>query len=141
MLPDNYYATKATLIRLEKSLTRNPLSASAYEQQMQDMIHRNVARKLSQKEIDEWNGPSFYISHLAVKSPKSASTPVRIVFNSSQLYKGMSLNNCLAKGPDCYSNCILGLLLKWRENAIAVVADIKKMYHSIMLADIEVHCH
>ena len=56
-----------------------------------------------------------------------------LLFNSSQLYKGMSLNNCLAKGPDCYSNCILGLLLRWRENAIAVVADIKKMYHSIAI--------
>ena len=140
-LPDNYYATKAALVRLEKSLFQNPVSASAYEKQMQDMIQRNVARKLSQKELNDWIGPSFYISHLAVKSPKSASTPVRIVFNSSQLFKGISLNNCLAKGPDCYSNGILGLLLRWRENKIAVVADIRKMYHSVRLAEDDMHCH
>ena len=32
----------------------------------------------------------------------------------------------MAKGPDSYSNNILGLLLRWRENPVAIVADIKK---------------
>ena len=78
------------------------------------MVTRDVARKLIQSEIDQWSGPCFYISHLAVKYPKSLSTPVRIVFNSSQVFQGKSLNSCLAKGPDAYVNNILGVLLRWR---------------------------
>ncbi len=72
------------------------------------------ARPLTAMELQEWNGPVFYLSHLAVLiNPKSNSTPVRIiVFNSSQIYKGVSFNSCLAKGPDCYTNNLIGTLLR-----------------------------
>ena len=63
------------------------------------------------------------------------------IFNSSQIFKGVSLNSYLAKGPDSYVNNILGLLLRWKENHVAVAADIKKMFHSVKLAEVEIHCH
>ena len=53
---------------------------------MEDMLDGSVVRKLSEEEIQKWFGLLFYISHLAVVKPKSNSTPVRIVFNSSQVY-------------------------------------------------------
>ncbi len=62
------------------------------------------------------------MSHLAVLNPKSNSTPVRIVFNSSQS------NSCLAKGPDCHINNLIGVLLRRREEAVALVGDIRKMF-------------
>lgn len=99
MLPDNYRSALATLKKVERALERDPKWGSSYAEQVQDMITRGVARKLSEEEMNQWSGPVFYLSHLAVASPKSASTPVRIVFNSSQSYKGISLNECLAKGP------------------------------------------
>ena len=105
------------------------------------MLDRGIARKLSKKEVDDWQGPIFYISHLAVSNEKSKSTPVRIVFNSSQLYQGRSLNNCLAKGPDSYRNSGLGILLRWREESVALVGDIRKMFHSVYLKLVEQHCH
>ena len=141
ILPQNYSAAKSRLVKLEKSLSKDPKWADSYQTQMQDMVDRGVSRKLSPKEIEDWTGPSFYISHLAVTNPKSTSTPIRIVFNSSQSHNGISLNNCLAKGPDSYSNSIIGLLIRWRENKVAMVADIKKMFHSIYLQDLETHCH
>lgn len=107
----------------------------------EDMVERGVARKLSQKELQEWNGPKFYISHLAVVNTRSHSTPVRIVFNSSQVCQGMPLNSCLAKGPDCYMNNLIGILLRWREEQVALVGDIRKMFHSIHLKPLEQHCH
>ena len=54
----------------------------------------------------------FYLSHLAVEQPKSLTTTVRIVFNSSQLFRGVSLNSFLAKGPDSFKNNLLGMLLR-----------------------------
>ena len=56
------------------------------EDMLEDMLDGSVARKLSEEEIQKWFGPLFYISHLAVVKPKSNSTPVRIVFNSRQVY-------------------------------------------------------
>ena len=53
---------------------------------MEDMLDGSVVRKLSEEEIQKWFSPLFYISHLAVVKPNSNSTPVSIVFNSSQVY-------------------------------------------------------
>lgn len=140
-LPDNYHVALATLKNTERTLSKDPEWACKYNEQMQDMLQRQVARELSPDEVESWEGPYFYISHLAVSNPKSQSTPVRIVFNSSQKCDGVSLNGVLAKGPDCYMNNLLGLLLRWREENVAVVGDIRKMFHSVKLETLEQHCH
>ena len=108
---------------------------------MKDMEDRQVARKLTPQELKEWKGPVFYIAHLAVVNPRSNSTPVRIVFNSSQSHRGVSLNSCLAKGPDAYINNLIGILLRWREEYVAFVGDLKKMFNSVHLKSLEQHCH
>ena len=140
-LPNNYGSALATLKNTERTLSKDERWADTYLKQMEDMVERGVARRLSQKELQEWNGPKFYISHLAVVNTRSHSTPVRIVFNSSQVCQGMSLNSCLAKGPDCYMNNMIGILLRWREEQVALVGDIRKMFHSIHLKPLEQHCH
>ena len=108
---------------------------------MKDMDDRQVARKLTPQELKEWKGPVFYIAHLAVVNPRSNSTPVRIVFNSSQSHRGVSLNSCLAKGPDAYINNLIGIILRWREEYVAFVGDLKKMFNSVHLKSLEQHCH
>lgn len=140
-LPNNYGSALATLKSCEKGLLKDDKWASVYKEQIQDMVQRQVARKLSAAEVEEWDGPAFYISHLAVRNPKSETTPVRIVFNSSQTYQGVSLNSMLAKGPDAYINNILGILLRWREESSAFVGDIRKMFNSIFIEELEQHCH
>jgi len=140
-LPNNYHVALATLRSTELTLLKDSAWADKYKAQMQDMLDRGVARKLTQAELKAWDGPVFYISHLAVQNPNSKSTPVRIVFNSSQLCNGVSLNCALAKGPDNYINNLIGLLLRWRESGVAFVGDIKKMFNSVHLEELEQHCH
>ena len=125
----------------KKSLSMDSVGAASYRGQIQDMVHRGAARKLTSEESEQWQGPKFYICHLAVMNLKSNRTPVRIVFNSSQTYKDVSLNNRLAKGPDSYANSGFGILLRWREQPVAVVGDIRKMYHSIFLKPLELQHH
>ncbi|XP_067939577.1 uncharacterized protein [Watersipora subatra] len=142
LLPDNYRAVFATLRSTEKSLLkRGEQWKQIYCEQIQDMLDRCVARKLSDKELEEWNGPVFYISHLAVENPKSMSTPVRIVFNSSQTFEGQSLNEALAKGPDNYISSLLGILIRWREGKSVLIGDVRKMFNSIHIGITEQHCH
>ena len=63
------------------------------------------------------------------------------MFNSSQIYKWVSVNSCLAKRPDSYMNNLIGVLLRCREGAVALVGDIKKMFNSVYLKELEKHCH
>ena len=141
LLPDNYPAALATLRNTEKRLLKEPEWAKKYTEQVYDMQDRGVARILSQQELESWTGPRFYLSHLAVENPKSTTTPVRIVFNSSQIYKGVSLNSFLAKGPDSFKTNLLGMLFRFREGPVVLIGDIKKMYNSVFLEELEQHTH
>ncbi|XP_067949746.1 uncharacterized protein [Watersipora subatra] len=141
-LPDNYNAVFATMRSTEQNLCkRGEQWVKVYQEQIEDMICRDVARKLTADEIEKWAGPKFYISHLAVENQKSLSTPVSIVFNSSQKFQGQSLNDALAKGPDCYLTNLMGILLRWREKPAVMIGDVRKMFNSIKITKEEQHCH
>ena len=105
-----------------------------------DGIKRSSHQAAPLDTIEGWKGPIWYISHLVAPNPHSSSTPVRIVWNSSQEFKGMSLNNLLHKGPDVL-NQIRGVLLRFRSRLYAALGDVKKMYNSVWLKDEEVHLH
>ena len=104
------------------------------------MVNRGVSRRISTREIDEYNGPIHYISHHAVLKPESKSTPCRIVFNSSADYHGHVLNDYYAKGPDML-NKLLGVLMRFREEQIAFIGDISKMFHSIEIPTVDQMTH
>ena len=139
-LSDNRRVAFATLKALERRLERDPTKAKVYDAQMKDMIDRGVAREIPKEEMASYKGPIHYIAHHEVLKPDSKSTPVRIVFNSSANYKGHILNDYWAKGPDMM-NSLLGVLLRFRENEVALVGDIRKMYHSIFTTLKDQHCH
>lgn len=140
ILPDNRRAVEATFHNTEARLAREPVWKVAYGEQIREMISRGAAIELTKEEIKRWNGPIWYISHLVAPNPHSTSTPVRIVWNSSQEFKGLSLNNLLYKGPDVL-NPIRGVLLRFRSRLYAALGDVKKMYNSVWLKDEEVHLH
>ena len=111
-----------------------------YKSQIDDMIIRGVARKLSRNEIDDYDGPTFYIPHHEVIKRESESTPCRIVFNTSAKFHGHIINDYWAKGPTLMRN-LLGVIIRFREEEVAVTGDIKKMYHSVKLSELDQHTH
>lgn len=137
-LPDNRQVALAMLISTEKRLLKNPQHAKVYDVQVKYMVARDVARKLSKEEINGYKGPVYYISHHEVLKPDSKSTPVRIVFNSSVKYMGHVLNEYWAKGPDLLNN-LVGVLIRFRENQVALMGDIRKMYHTVKTKPIDQH--
>ena len=72
-LPDNKRAAYGRLMSTEQRLRKNPDHAKVYQQQIQDMIDRDVARKLNTEEITKYNGPVHYISHQAAQIIKENS--------------------------------------------------------------------
>lgn len=139
-LPNNEAAVQACFLRMEKQLSKEPNWKVAYADQILEMIERGAAIKLTNEIRDKWDGPVWYVSHLMAPNPHSMTTPVRIVWNSSQKYKGISLNDLLLKGPDVL-NPIRAVLLRFREERHAALGDIKKMYNSVWLEEREMHLH
>ena len=112
----------AKLADTERRLRKNADHARVYDEQIKDMLTRNVARKLSKEELTNYKGPTHYIAHHEVLKPESKSTPVRIVFNSSANYMGHVLNEYWAKGPDLLNN-LLGILIRFREKTKLLLSE------------------
>lgn len=139
-LPDNRSQAIAKLISLENRLIKSEEYSKCYDNQMKDMVNRKTARLVENAELTNYKGPVHYISHHGVEKKESESTPLRIVFNSSSKFEGHILNDYWMKGADLLNN-LLGVILRFRENKIAIQGDISKMYHSIQIPELEQHVH
>ena len=124
----------------ERRLSRNPEHAEAYRQQTKEMEQMNFARKISPEEAREYSGPVHYISHHAVITPEKKSTPLRIACNSSSSYQGHRFNDYWLKGLDLLNN-LFGVILRFRENPVAIHGDISKMYHRVLIRKVDQHVH
>lgn len=54
------------------------------------------------------------------------------MFDSSAQHQGVSLNSVLLTGPDL-NNTLLGVLLRFRKDRIAVTADIQQMFYGFLV--------
>ena len=140
LLPDNKDLAQKCLKTTEKRLKMDPEQAKVYNDQIKEMTSMNFARKLSVEEIEAYKGPTYYIAHHAVIKPEKKSTPLRIVFNSSAVYQGQCLNDYWMKGPDLLNN-LFGVILRFREKGVAIVGDISKMYHRVLIPEQDQHVH
>ena len=77
---------------------------------------------------------------ISTANPQSKTTPLLIIFNASVTYKGFSLNDSQAKGPDVLVS-MLGFLLRFRQDIYAIVGDIAKMYNAVEISDRDQHLH
>ena len=109
----------------------------AYNKQIQEILDRGAAIKLSKEEMAEYQGPTQYISHHAVLKD-SISTPVRMVTNSSFNNGGHSLNSCLAAGPNSL-NAMLDVVLRFRCREVALQYDLSKAYNTMRTGLTEAH--
>ena len=76
----------------------------------------------------------WYLPIFSVSSPKKPDA-VRIVFDSSAKFQGICLNDVLLKGPSLY-NSLLGILLRFRREAIAITGDIEQMFFNFHVHDV-----
>ncbi len=63
---------------------------------------------------------------------------IRVVFDSSAQFGEVSLNDVLLSGPDL-NNTLLGVLLRFRREKVAVMADIERMFYCFKVK--EQHCN
>ncbi|KAJ8017149.1 hypothetical protein DPEC_G00014760 [Dallia pectoralis] len=114
---------KGTERRLSKDLERT----EAYRHEIQKLIQGGYVAKIKPNGLTE-EGESWYVPHHMV----SHNGKNRIVFNCSFQYQGLNLNESLLPGPTLGAS-LLGVLLRFREHAVAISGDIKGMFHQVRL--------
>ncbi|XP_077341416.1 uncharacterized protein LOC143986884 [Lithobates pipiens] len=74
-----------------------------------------------------------YLPIFRVYHPKKPGQ-IRVVFDSSAKFKGVSLNDDLLTGQEL-NNKLLGVLLSFCKDSIAFIADIQQMFHCFMVRE------
>ena len=82
----------------------------------------------------------YYLPHHGVFRPDKPSTPLRVVFDPACQFNGVSLNSFLLKGPNLIGD-LLAVLLRFREERVAFVGDISKMFLQICLTEEDSQVH
>lgn len=118
--------SKKRLDSIFKKLQRENLYFE-YGKVFKEWHDEEIIELVPENEIDF---ESHYLPHHDVVKMES-TTKIRPVFDASANVKGYpSLNQCLEKGPNLIE-LIPTVLLRFRENDIAVIADIRKAFLQI----------
>lgn len=120
-----------------RNLTRrfraNPTLFDEYSKVINDYMREGIIEHAS----SDSDKQTFFLPHREVIRNDKSTSKLRIVFDGSSHDKNkLSLNDCLHIGPNLYPN-LLELLLKFRQNAVAITADIKQAFLQILLDDID----
>jgi len=100
---------------------------STFSQQLQSGIIEVIPKD------EEGNEPNFYLPHHGVVRRDKETTKLRIVFDGSAKTKSnVSLNDCLAKGPN-HTPFFFHILLRFRGFYVGLVADVEKAFHQISI--------
>ena len=123
-LPNNKEQALKRLHTLKRSLDKKPETREHFLQFMQKILDNQqaeIAPPLQPKE-ECWYLPMFGVYH-----PQKPNQ-IRVVFDSSAKHQGIALNDVLLSGPDL-NNALLGVLIRFRREPIAVTADVEQMFY------------
>ena len=83
----------------------------------------------------------FYLPVHAVRKESKTTTKIRAVFDeSAKASSGMSLNDMLLVSPTVHPP-LIDVLLRFRSHNIAITTDASKMYHAMVLPEIDHDLH
>lgn len=131
VLGNSKYMAEKRFLNIERKLQQNKQLANEYRSFMKEYV--DMKHMVAVNSNDQTTGITYYLPHHAVIKSNSLTTKTRIVFDGSALTtSGLSLNDILMCGPTVQPT-LLSILLRFRTHAIAVTADIEKMYRQILV--------
>lgn len=100
-----------------------------YNDFMTMMMKNGFMEQVPDNELDQ---KAWYLTHHSVYHKQKKK--IRVVFNCSLRYNGVSLNDALHQGPDL-ANKLVGVLLRFRQEPVAFMADIEKMFYQVKVSE------
>lgn len=129
-LPNNKPQAVKRATILANNLSKNDTKRqhfTAFIEKLFNKEHAGPAEPL------EENQECWYLPLFGVYNPKKPDQ-IGGLFDSSATYSGISLNNVLLQGPDL-TNSLLGILLRFRKEMVAIVGDIQHMFHCFKVTE------
>ena len=124
LLPNNQVMAINRLKSLQKKLKTNPTFYDDNTQFNLMLLKNGYAEEVTEEEQKRDDGKVWYLPHHGIYHPQKP-TKIRVVFDCSAKWRGISLNDVLLQGPDL-TNCLIDVLLKFRQEPVALIGDIEK---------------
>ena len=133
-LPDNRSLSQRRLQSLLKRLSQKPEQLEEYDRVIKNQLDKGIIERVDQSEKAQPCQQIHYLPHHCVMRDHKLTTKLRIVYNASTRENGPALNDCLHTGPPLTPD-ILDILIKFRIQPIALVADIEKAFLMIAVKE------
>ncbi|KAL7726355.1 hypothetical protein ACLKA6_001572 [Drosophila palustris] len=127
VLPDLYQMALKRLKCLEANMSKDPQLKEFMLATMNSHKHKGYFRRLEDSELAP-NDITWFLPIFTVTNPNKKKT--RLVWDAAARSQGVSLNDCLLKGPDTLAS-LMGILIRFRERPIAFSGDIREMFHQV----------
>ena len=129
-LSNNQSIVEKRLMHLKKQSQKDFKFYEDYSKFMEVIIIKGYAREAKNNFPD---GRTWYLPHHGVYHPHKPSK-LRVVFDCNAELNGRLINKELLPVTDL-ANKLVGVLTKFRENKVAFMADLEKMYFQIFVAE------
>ena len=132
-LPNNRHVAFKRLQHLKSRLKKDKVLLQKYREKIEEYVKKGYARKLRSDEVSGTSDVTWYLPHHPVVHHAKPGK-IRIVFDAAAEFKDTSLNSNLLQGPNL-ANEIIDVLIRFRKEEVAVVADIQEMFHQVKVPE------
>ena len=126
-IPNNRGLAESRLCSLKRRLLKDEELHRKYNTTMDEYLSKGHAVKIPPRELSVEGEIVWYLPHHPVVHARKTDK-VRVVFDCAAKYMGTSLNDQLMQGPDLNNN-LIGVLMRFRQEKFAIIADIESMFH------------
>ena len=123
--PANRWMAMKRAESLKRKLRKNSDFHADYTNFMNNLLQKGYAELAPINDDHCW-----FIPHHGVYHPTKKK--IRVVFDCSAEVNGYSLNKQLLQGPDL-TNQLIGVLIRFRQERVAVTADIESMFYQVRI--------
>ena len=131
-MPNNRNQALKRAIWQKKKMLHDENYRNDYINFVNKIIAKGYGRKVPEDRLKTSHGKVWYIPHHGIYHAKKQK--IRVVFDCSAKYEGISLNDMLLPGPDL-TNSLVGVLMRFRQDHVAFMADIETMFHQVRVPD------
>ncbi|XP_070855403.1 uncharacterized protein [Drosophila suzukii] len=136
-LPDSYPNALRRLKCLQRKFIKEPALKIQTQKEIDNLVQKKYARKLSATEILEENARVWYLPTFIITNPNKPNR-VRLVWDAAAQSGGQSLNDFIHAGPDLLKP-LVDLLISFRAGKVAIIGDIAEMFHQIRVKPEDAH--